>query len=118
MFLKKATIPLIMVFGIGLLAFAQELIPHPFSARFREEMTMWFRIIGGFALKTVGDARFPLVVGVVFIWGILPVVYLANHFWGLTIAGFWLFFAADEIIRAGINLWRWRSGRWKSMGIT
>ena len=74
-------------------------------------------IIGGSALKTVGDARFPLVVGNAFIWGILPVVYVVNRVWGLTIVGFWLFFGADEIIRAGINLWRWRTGRWKSMGI-
>jgi Na+-driven multidrug efflux pump len=74
-------------------------------------------IIGGSALKTVGDARFPLVVGNAFIWGILPVVYFVNRVWGLTIAGFWLFFATDEIIRAGINLWRWRTGKWKSMGI-
>jgi len=74
-------------------------------------------IIGGFALKTVGDARFPLVIAIVFIWGILPVVIAINHAWTLTIAGFWLCFAADEILRAGINLWRWRTGRWKSMGI-
>jgi len=44
-------------------------------------------------------------------------VYFANRWWGLSIAGFWLFFAADEILRAGINLWRWRSGRWRTMGI-
>ena len=74
-------------------------------------------IISGSALKTVGDARFPLIVGNAFIWGILPVVYFVNRVWGLTIVGFWLFFAADEIIRGGINLWRWRTGRWKSMGI-
>jgi len=74
-------------------------------------------IIGGFALKTVGDARFPLVIAIVFIWGILPLVMAINHAWALSIAGFWLCFASDEIIRAGINLWRWRTGRWKSMGI-
>ncbi len=74
-------------------------------------------IITGTALKSVGDARFPLVVGSAFIWGILPVVYFVNRVWGLTIVGFWLFFATDEIVRAGINLWRWRSGRWKGMGI-
>lgn len=74
-------------------------------------------IIGGTALKSVGDSRFPMLVGNGFIWGILPIVYFANRWWGLSIAGFWLFFAADEIIRAGINLWRWRSGRWKTMGI-
>ncbi|HTO02684.1 MAG TPA: MATE family efflux transporter, partial [Opitutus sp.] len=75
-------------------------------------------IIGGFGLKTVGDARFPMVVAIIFIWGILPVVWIVDHFWQLTLVGFWLFFAVDEIIRAGINLWRWRTGKWKHMGIT
>ena len=74
-------------------------------------------IITGTALKTVGDARFPLVVGTAFIWGILPVVYFVNRVWGLTIVGFWLCFATDEIVRAGINLWRWRTGKWRGMGI-
>lgn len=75
-------------------------------------------IIGGFSLKAVGDARFPLVVGILFIWGILPAVFLINRTWHMTLAGFWLCFAADEIIRAFVNLWRWRTGRWKAMGIT
>lgn len=75
-------------------------------------------IIGGFSLKTVGDARFPLMIGIAFIWGILPVVRVIDDVWGLTVVGFWMCFAADEIIRAGINLWRWRTGKWKSMGIT
>lgn len=74
-------------------------------------------IIGGFGLKTVGDARFTMVIAVIFIWGILPVVWMVDHFSPLTLVGFWLFFAADEIIRAGINLWRWRTGKWKHMGI-
>jgi hypothetical protein len=46
----KRTIPLMIVFGIGLLAFTQEYVPHPFSGVFREEMTTWMRIIGGFGL--------------------------------------------------------------------
>jgi Na+-driven multidrug efflux pump len=75
-------------------------------------------IIVGFTLKTVGDARFPLVVAVVFIWGILPVVIFINRTWGLGLLGFWICFAADEIIRACINLWRWRTGKWRAMGIT
>lgn len=74
-------------------------------------------IVSGFALKTVGDARFPLIVGMTFIWGVLPIVLVLDQRWGLTIAGFWICFAADEIIRAGINLWRWKSGKWRSMGI-
>lgn len=74
-------------------------------------------IVSGFSLKTVGDARFPVVIAMLFIWGILPVVWAVNHYWTLTLAGFWLFFAVDEIIRAGINLWRWRTGKWQGMGI-
>ncbi len=74
-------------------------------------------IIGGFSLKTVGDARFPLLVGIAFIWGILPIIVFVDRTWGMSLAGFWLCFAADEIIRAGINLWRWRTGKWKAMGI-
>jgi putative MATE family efflux protein len=74
-------------------------------------------IIGGFSLKTVGDSRFTMIVAVIFIWGILPVVWMVDRSWQLTLVGFWIFFAADEIIRAGINLWRWRTGRWKRMGI-
>lgn len=74
-------------------------------------------IIGGFTLKTVGDARFPLIVGITFIWGILPVVVFIDRTWGLTILGFWMCFAADEILRSGINLWRWRTGKWRRMGI-
>ncbi len=50
MFLKKPTLPLILVFVMGLLAFTQEFVPHPLSGKFREEMTTWFRIIGGFGL--------------------------------------------------------------------
>ena len=46
----KRTIPLILVFVLGLLAFAQNYIPHPFSDKFLETVTDWSRIIGGFGL--------------------------------------------------------------------
>ena len=46
----KRTIPLIIVLGMGVVAFVHEFVPHPFAARFREEMTTWFRIMGGFAM--------------------------------------------------------------------
>ncbi len=74
-------------------------------------------IVGGFSLRTVGDSRFPLVVGMMFIWGILPVIFVVNHQWQLSLVGFWIFFATDEILRAGIILWRWKTGRWRAMGL-
>lgn len=33
-----------------MLAFAQDFVPHPLSGEFRNEMTSWFIIIGGFAM--------------------------------------------------------------------
>jgi hypothetical protein len=50
MFFKKATIPLILVFCMGILGFAQEYVPHPISDDVLEEITQWFKIIGGFGL--------------------------------------------------------------------
>lgn len=74
-------------------------------------------IIGGFALRTVGDSRFPLVIGMLFIWGILPVIFALDHYWHLSLVAIWGCFAADEAVRACINLWRWKTGKWKSMGL-
>ena len=46
----RLRIPLLLCFVVGLLAFTQEFIPHPLSGEFRQEMTKWFRIMGGFAM--------------------------------------------------------------------
>lgn len=46
----KRTIPLLIVFVIGVLAFVHEYVPHPMASEFRLEMVTWFRIIGGFGL--------------------------------------------------------------------
>jgi hypothetical protein len=35
---------------MGLLAFVQEFVPHPLAGEFRQEVTTWFRIMGGFAM--------------------------------------------------------------------
>jgi Na+-driven multidrug efflux pump len=74
-------------------------------------------IVGGFSLRTVGDSRFPLVVAIIFIWGILPVVFAIDRTWGIGLVSLWVCFAIDEILRAGINLWRWRTRKWEKMGI-
>jgi hypothetical protein len=46
----KRTIPLLIVFGIGLLGFVQDYVPHPWSTALRDEMTTWTMVIGGFAM--------------------------------------------------------------------
>jgi len=46
----RLRIPLVICFVMGLLAFTQEFIPHPWAGAFRQEMTTWFRIMGGFGM--------------------------------------------------------------------
>lgn len=50
MIFQRPTIPLILVFLVGLLAFVLQFVPHPVSHTIQEEITTWFRIIGGFGL--------------------------------------------------------------------
>jgi hypothetical protein len=46
----KRTLPLVIVFVLGLLAFVQDYVPHPWSGKLVDEITTWFKIIGGFAM--------------------------------------------------------------------
>ncbi len=73
-------------------------------------------ILGGVALKTVGDGRFSVIIGLVFMWGIIPVIALMKYL-GFGIVGIWVVLLADETIRASINLWRWLSGRWRGKSV-
>ncbi len=68
-------------------------------------------ILGGVALKTVGDGLFSVIIALMFMWGLVPVILLAARA-GYGIIGLWACLLLDETIRAGINLWRWNSGRW------
>ena len=49
-FFKRLTLPLIIVFGIGLLGFAQDFVPLKLSDQFGELVNTWLIIMGGFAL--------------------------------------------------------------------
>lgn len=73
-------------------------------------------ILGGVALKTVGDGKFSVIISLVFMWGLVPVIILATKLgWG--IVGIWGCLLADEAIRASINLWRWKSGAWMGKAV-
>jgi Na+-driven multidrug efflux pump len=69
-------------------------------------------ILGGVALKTVGDGRFSVVMGLIFMWGLVPVLFVTVALGGGIVA-VWMCLLADETIRALVNLWRWKSGRWE-----
>lgn len=81
------------------------------------EPSRMVNILAGHCLRSVGDTRYPMVVGLIFIWGILPIIFAIDHAWTLTIVGMWACFAADEFLRALVNLQRWHSGKWRSMGL-
>ncbi len=73
-------------------------------------------LIYGFALKTSGDAVFPMIIAVVFMF-----LCAAGGTWlfgiklGYLAVGAYIGMALDECVRAIFMCGRWRSGRWKSM---
>ncbi len=73
-------------------------------------------VLGGVALKTVGDGKFSVTVGMIFMWGLVPVMWLVTKA-GFGIIGLWLCMLGDECVRAGINIWRWQKGKWKTNSV-
>ena len=72
-----------------------------------------------FSLRASGDSRFPAIVGSTLMWtvGIGSAFALAFGA-GFGVIGIWLGMAVDEWIRAVVNAWRWKSGAWRSKGVT
>ncbi|MCK8060003.1 MULTISPECIES: MATE family efflux transporter [unclassified Fusibacter] len=71
-----------------------------------------------FSMRAAGDVNFPVIVGILSMWGIstLGAYVLGIHLgWGL--AGIWIAMTADEITRAIIMIFRWRSGKWRGRAI-
>ena len=69
------------------------------------------------ALKGAGDVRFPVSVGIVFMWsvGVLGSwIFGIVLGWGLV--GIYVALCADEWIRGLCMMARWRSGRWRGKG--
>lgn len=73
-----------------------------------------FNIVMVNALRASGDARFPLMTAIVFMWGIaLPVGYFLGIKMEMGLLGVWIGFCCDEWIRGLVNAWRWKSRRWQ-----
>lgn len=74
-----------------------------------------FNIIMVNSLRATGDARFPLIMGIIFMWGVsLPVGYICGIVLELGIVGVWAGFCVDEWGRAIANTLRWRSRKWQN----
>lgn len=75
-------------------------------------------LVYGQALKTSGDALFPVVMGAIFMY-LFAVggTYLLGINMGLQAIGAYIAMAADECARAVGMVFRWKSGKWKSKSL-
>jgi putative MATE family efflux protein len=66
------------------------------------------------ALKGAGDVRYPVYVGMVFMWGVgVTLAYVLGIALGWGLIGICIAMAADEWSRGVFIFFRWRGGRWK-----
>ena len=75
-------------------------------------------LVYGFALKTSGDAVFPMTIGIIFMF-----LCAAGGTWlfgvklGWLAVGAYVGMALDECVRAVLMFARWRSGRWQNLSL-
>ena len=75
-------------------------------------------LVYGQALKTSGDAVFPVVMGAIFMFlCAVGGTYLWGIHFELLAVGAYIGLASDECVRAVGMVLRWRSGKWKSKGL-
>lgn len=66
-----------------------------------------------FAMRATGDARYPLKLAIIGMWGIwVPLAWLFGLKLGWGLPGLWLGMMIDEWARGLMNLRRWNSRRW------
>jgi putative MATE family efflux protein len=74
-----------------------------------------FNLIVISSLRAAGDVKFPVMMGIISMWGIsIPIAYILGVHFNLGLIGVWIAFIADEWIRGLLMLWRWRSKKWES----
>ena len=70
------------------------------------------------ALRAAGDARFPVVIGICVMWGVLvPLAYFLGITMNFGLPGIWIAMLVDEWIRAIIMWIRWRSKKWMGKAV-
>jgi MATE family, multidrug efflux pump len=70
------------------------------------------------SLRGAGDARFPMIATSVGMWLVrLPLAYLFGILLGLGLPGVYLSSTFDAGLRALLNWWRFRSGRWRRVQV-
>ena len=69
------------------------------------------------ALRSAGDIYFPVILGIIVMWGVQVVgSYLLGITFGWGLIAMWVIFALDENIRGLIFMHRWNSFKWVGKG--
>nr|WP_247682018.1 MATE family efflux transporter [Paenibacillus sp. Marseille-P2973] len=77
-----------------------------------------FNIVIINSLRAAGDARFPVMMGVLSMWGVsVPLAYFLGVHLGFGLIGVWIAFTVDEWLRGLIMLLRWRSRAWEKKAL-
>ncbi len=89
-----------------------------FSLSIILEIGRTFNVVMVNALRASGDAKFPFVVGIIFMLGVsLPVGWTLCFHFGMGIVGVWIGFCADEWLRGITNALRWKSRKWQGKAV-
>jgi len=76
-----------------------------------------FNLVVIAALRAAGDAKFPVYMGVLSMWGFaVSLAYLFGVVLDLGLVGVWIGYTVDEWFRGLLMLWRWRQRKWMTMG--
>lgn len=75
-------------------------------------------LVFGNALKTSGDALYPVIIGVIFMFlcAVCGTYFFGIHL-NLLVIGAYIALALDECVRAVAMFIRWQSGKWKEKSI-
>lgn len=66
------------------------------------------------SLKSAGDVRFPVVIGIISMWGVAVVLsYVLGIHFGLGLLGIWIAQGVDEWFRGSFALRRWLTKPWE-----
>lgn len=76
-----------------------------------------FMVLAG-ALRGAGDTKWVMFFTIIGNWGVRLIVSLIFAFYfKLGLNGFWLAMGIDVIVRAGLIVWRFLSGKWKDLKV-
>jgi putative MATE family efflux protein len=65
-------------------------------------------------LQATGDIKFPMIIAISFMWIFqVGLGYILSVVFDMGLIGIWIAMATDELVRALIFIFRWRSGVWK-----